>query len=76
VETIELLSHEETRRRVSIDFSLTDQQLAELNIGEGIAVPISVLTKEARRNFDLRDESGRAVPVLGRSRTATWRTSR
>ena len=66
VETIELLSHEETRRRVSIDFSLSDQQLAELSIGEGIAVPISVLTKEARRNFDLRDESSRAVPVLGR----------
>ncbi len=66
VETIELLSHEETRRRVSIDFSLSDDQLAELDIGEGIAVPISVLTKEARRNFDLRDESGRAVPVLGK----------
>jgi hypothetical protein len=66
VETIELLSHEETRRRVSIDFSLSDQQLDDLSIGEGIAVPISVLTKEARRNFDLRDESGRAVPVLGK----------
>jgi hypothetical protein len=66
VETIELLSHEETRRRVSIDFSLSDHQLNDLSIGEGIAVPISVLTKEARRHFDLRDESGRAVPVLGR----------
>lgn len=66
VETIELLSHEETRRRVSIDFTLSDQQLDDLSIGEGIAVPISVLTKEARRNFDLRDESGRAVPVLGK----------
>jgi hypothetical protein len=66
VETIELLSHEETRRRVSIDFSLSSRQLDDLNIGEGIAVPISVLTKEARRNFDLRDESGRAVPVLGK----------
>jgi hypothetical protein len=29
-------------------------------------VPISALTKEPRRNFDLRDESGRAVPVHGR----------
>jgi hypothetical protein len=66
VETIELLSREETRRRVSTDFTLSDEQLAELDIGEGIAVPISVLTKEARRNFDLRDESGRAVPVLGK----------
>ena len=29
-------------------------------------MPISALTKEARRNFDVRDESGRSVPVLGR----------
>lgn len=29
-------------------------------------MPISVLTKEARRNFDLRDEGGAAIPVLGR----------
>lgn len=66
VETIELLSREETRRRVSIDFTLTEEQLTELEIGDGVVVPISVLTKEPRRNFDLRDESGRAVPVLGR----------
>lgn len=66
VETIEMLSHEETRRRVSIDFSLSDEQLDDLRIADGIAVPISVLTKEPRRNFDLRDESGRAVPVLGK----------
>lgn len=66
VETIELLSHEETRRRVSIDFTLFDGQLEELDIDEGIAVPISVLTKEPRRNFDLRDEGGRAIPVLGK----------
>ena len=66
VETIELLSREETRRRVSIDFTLTKEQLAALDIGDGVAVPIAVLTKEPRRNFDLRDEAGRAVPVLGR----------
>lgn len=70
VETIELLSHEETRRRVSIDFTLSDEKLAELRISEGIIVPISVLTKEPRRNFDLRNESGAAVPVLGREQNA------
>ena len=37
-------------------------------------VPISVLTKEARRNFDLRDESGAAVPVLGKDRMLPLRT--
>jgi hypothetical protein len=66
VETIEMLSHEETRRRVSVDFTLTDEQLRDLEVDDGIVVPISVLTKEPRRNFDLRDESGRSVPVLGK----------
>lgn len=66
VETIEILSHEETRRRVSIDFTLSEKRQEELKTPEGLVVPISVLTKEARRNFDLRDEGGAAVPVLGR----------
>jgi hypothetical protein len=66
VETIELLSHEETRRRVSIDFTLSAEQKAELTTEHGAVIPISVMTKEARRNFDLRDESGAAVPVLGK----------
>ena len=70
VETIELLSHEETRRRVSVDFTLSDELARGLATAEGIVVPISVLTKEARRNFDLRDESGAAVPVLGRHSNA------
>src|SRR6201996_8471680 len=66
VETIRLLSHEETRRQVSIDFTLSDAQRSGLTIDHGVVVPISVMTKEARRNFDLRDESGSAVPVLGK----------
>jgi len=66
VETVELLSREETRRRVSIDFTLSDAQLASLWVdGEGAVVPISALTKERRRTFDLCDEGGSAVPVLG-----------
>lgn len=65
VETIEILSHEETRRRTSIDFTLSEKDRGDLKTPEGIVVPISVLTKEARRNFDLRDEAGAAVPVLG-----------
>jgi hypothetical protein len=66
VETVELLSREETRRRVSIDFTLSDEQLDGLWVeGEGVVVPISALTKERRRTWDLSDESGRAVPVLG-----------
>lgn len=66
VETIELLSHEETRRRASVDFTLSNEATEELTTPEGVIAPISVLTKEPRRNFDLRDESGRSLPVLGR----------
>lgn len=66
VETVELLSHEETRRRASVDFTLTDEHLEDLKIEDGIVAPISLLTKEPRRNFDLRDEANAAVPVLGK----------
>ncbi|MBF6621477.1 MAG: hypothetical protein ITG02_14760 [Patulibacter sp.] len=66
VETIELLTHEETRRRVSIDFSIPPDRQAALTTPDGVVVPIATLTKEARRNFDLRDESGRAIPALSK----------
>lgn len=66
VETIHLLSHEETRRQVSIDFTLSAAQKADLAIEHGVVVPLSVMTKEPRRNFDVRDESGSSVPVLGK----------
>jgi hypothetical protein len=66
VETIEMLSKEETRRRVSVDFTLSDEQREELRTRHGSVVPISVLSKHPRHNFDLRDEGGAAVPVLGR----------
>lgn len=67
VETVELLSHEEVRRQVSVDFTLTREQRGRLETIDGIVVPLTVLVKERRRAFDLRDEGGAAVPVLGRS---------
>jgi hypothetical protein len=66
VETIEVLSHEQTRRQVSVDFTLSSGQRKALTTGEGVVVPISALAKQRRRDFDLRDEAGRAVPVLGK----------
>jgi len=66
VETIEMLTHEETRRRVSVDFTLSNNQIASLSLDDGVVVPLSLLTKEPRRNFDLKDESGRSLPVLGK----------
>jgi hypothetical protein len=67
VETVELLSYEETRRRVSVDYTLDEPAQTALELADGVVVPITVLTKEPRRNFDLRDEGGRSVPVLGKS---------
>jgi hypothetical protein len=67
VETVELLTYEETRRRVSVDYSLDAATQKALELADGVVVPITVLTKEPRRNFDLRDEGGRSVPVLGKS---------
>ena len=43
VETVEMLSRKETRRRVSIDFTLSAQQRASLTTRHGLTVPISVL---------------------------------
>ena len=67
VETIEMLSQEETRRRVSVDFTLSEPQRSALVTRHGQVVPISVLSKHPRRNFDLRDEQGASLPVLGRN---------
>lgn len=67
VETVEMLSQEETRRRVSIDFTLSAESRAALTTRHGVIVPLSVLSKHPRRNFDLRDEAGASLPVLGRN---------
>jgi hypothetical protein len=67
VETVEMLAQEETRRRVSIDFTLSAQQRASLRTRHGLTVPISVLSKRPLRNFDLRDEDDAARPILGRA---------
>lgn len=66
VETVEILSHEETRRRVSVDFTLPERLIGDLDTGEGVAIPLSIHAKQPRRHFDLNDESGSAVPVMGR----------
>lgn len=66
VETVEMLTYEETRWRISVDFTLTQEQQSELSTDDGVIIPLLLLTKEPRRHFDLRDESARALPVLGR----------
>lgn len=67
VETVEMLSQEETRRRVSVDYTLSARQRSALRTPHGQVVPISVLSKHPRRNFDLRDEREASLPALGRT---------
>ena len=62
-----MLAQEETRRRVSIDFTLSEEQRERLRTRHGLTVPISVLSKRPLRNFDLRDEDHGARPILGRA---------
>jgi len=70
VETVEMLSQEETRRRVSVDFTLSADQRAALTTRHGQVVPISVLSKHPLRHFDLRDERDAAMPILNRADNA------
>jgi hypothetical protein len=67
VETVEMLSQEETRRRVSVDFTLSAEQRASLTTRHGQVVPISVHSKQRLRNFDLRDEQPASTPILNRT---------
>jgi len=68
VETVDMLSTQFLRRSISVDFTLPERARADLAVGGTgqTLVPLSTLAKRPLRNFDLRDEGGMAVPVLGR----------
>ncbi len=67
VETIHMLSTQVLRRYVSVDFTVPQGARGNLEIGGSgqSFVPLAALAKRPLRNFDLRDESGASVPVLG-----------
>lgn len=79
VEQIEMISDTAARRRISVDFKLHRK-----SFGEGVAeewregerkkvhyVPLTLLEKTPMSKFDLRDESGVALPLLTRRKTAS-----
>lgn len=67
VETVDLLSTELVRRSTSVDLTVPEPLRPFLVVnGSQSLVPIATLSKGRVRNFDLRDEGGRAVPVVGR----------
>lgn len=65
VETIDVLSHEQVRRSVSVDFTVPLEHRAELALGDGQwAVPLAVLDKRKLVHFDLLGEDGYALPLM------------
>jgi hypothetical protein len=68
VERLDVLSAQLVRRSVSVDFtvpSMVEESLGLEPSGPAL-VPLATLTKRPLRNFDLRDEDGRALPVVGK----------
>jgi hypothetical protein len=66
VETLTVLSHEQVRRQVSIDFTVPEdyRELLRLSGAGEYAVPLAVLEKRPLVHFDLRDEEQRSVALL------------
>jgi hypothetical protein len=66
VETITVLTHEQVRRQVSIDFTVPEEYRASLRLSDAheYAVPLAVLAKRPLIHFDLRNEEGHSIPLL------------
>jgi hypothetical protein len=67
VERIDILSAQLVRRSVSADFTVPADAAELLRLGDGgpYLVPIATLGKRPLRNFDLRDEGGATIAIVG-----------
>jgi len=78
VESIGLSDAKAERRRVSIDFTLPESCVAISTGSGGVSlhfVPIAMLRKGPLTDFNLRDESGNALPLLTKRRNGTLAAS-
>jgi hypothetical protein len=66
VETITVLTHEEVRRHVSVDFTVPEDYRESLRLSDAgeFAVPLAVLAKRPLVHFDMRNEEGHSIPLL------------
>ena len=66
VETLSMLSHEQVRRHVSVDFTVPVDRREGLRLSDAdeYAVPLAFIGKRPLVHFDLRNEEGHAVPLL------------
>jgi hypothetical protein len=65
-ETLTMLSHEQVRRHVSIDFTVPVELRERLRLSDAneYAVPLAFVAKRPLVHFDLRNEEGHAIPLL------------
>ena len=66
VETLTMLSHEQVRRHVSVDFTVPIELRERLRLSNAdeFAVPLAFLAKRPLVHFDLRNEEGHSIPLL------------
>src|ERR671925_2386614 len=66
VETLSMLSHEQVRRHVSVDFTVPVEFREHLRLSDAheFAVPLAFLAKRPLVHFDLRNEEGHSIPLL------------
>jgi hypothetical protein len=65
VETIAVLSHEQVRRHVSVDFTMPAEHRDDVRLSDTEwVVPLALLAKRPLVHFDLRSEDESAVPLL------------
>ena len=65
VETITVLTHEQVRRHVSIDFTVPEEQREGLRLSaDEYVVPLALLAKRPLVHFDLRNEEQHSIPLL------------
>ena len=65
VETITVLSHEQVRRAVSVDFTVPVEHRDDVRLSDGeFVVPLALLAKRQLVHFDLRREDENSLPLL------------
>src|SRR5687768_8058014 len=68
-ETVALTDPETIRRRVAVDLTVFEDLPPLIHDGKGepiYFVPLALLKKQPLTNFDLRNEGGKALPLLTR----------
>lgn len=65
VHSVSLVDETRLEHRISLDFTVPEEDLDQLSAGgDQVVVPLAFVRKGPMRHFDLRDEAGTALPTL------------